>query len=304
MKNLKLKKLKYCKICGSSDLKNISEVKNKITISRIKTKLFLIECKSCLHRTFSKLPSNSQLTKAYTNSDPLVWGLLQNEPHNNQKKNNNYNFSKIKPLHNHWIFKHLNIDKKKNYFELGPGAFNLYKTFHNKGWKCYGIEPNSFIKAPGIKKKFNEINIKADISVATDVLEHVNNPVVYLKNINSIMKKNGKIFLTFPHSQSFKSRYLKDKWSMVAPFGHVNFFSKISTAIMLKKSNFKLVLIKDFCYVEKKRLIRNILKLPIYLIKDLITLNLKNFIQRIEESILNILDLINGDQLMVVAVKL
>ena len=118
------------------------------------------------------------------------------------------------------------------------------------------------------------------------------------------MKKNGKIFLTFPHSQSFKSRYLKDKWSMVAPFGHVNFFSKISTAIMLKKSNFKLVLIKDFCYVEKKRLIRNILKLPIYLIKDLITLNLKNFIQRIEESILNILDLINGDQLMVVAVKL
>ena len=139
--------------------------------------------------------------------------------------------------------------------------------------------------------------------MATDVLEHVNNPVVYLKKINSIMKKNGKIFLTFPHSQSFKSLYLKDKWSMVAPFGHVNFFSKISTAIMLKKSRFKVVLIEDFSYVQKKRLIRNILKLPIYLIKDLITLNLKNFIQRIEEAVLNILDLINGDQLKVVAVK-
>ena len=113
-----------------------------------------------------------------------------------KKKNNNYNFSKIKPLHNHWIFKHLNIDKKKNYFELGPGAFNLYKTFHNKGWKCYGIEPNSFIKAPGIKKKFNEINVKADISVATDVLEHVNNPVVYLKNIfcnKFIIWRDGRV---------------------------------------------------------------------------------------------------------------
>ena len=113
MKNLKLKKVKYCTICGSSDLKNISEVKNELTISRIKTKLLLIECKSCLHRTFSKLPSNSQLTKAYINDDPLVWGLEQNEPHTYPKRNNNYNFSKIKPLYNHWIFKHINIDKKK-----------------------------------------------------------------------------------------------------------------------------------------------------------------------------------------------
>ena len=118
------------------------------------------------------------------------------------------------------------------------------------------------------------------------------------------MKKNGKIFLTFPHSQSFKSIYLKDRWSMVAPFGHVNFFSKTSTNIMLKKSKFKIIFIKDFSYVQKKRLVRNIVKLPLYLIKDLIFLNLKSFKLRIEETALNILDLINGDQLKVVAVKL
>ena len=140
--------------------------------------------------------------------------------------------------------------------------------------------------------------------MATDVLEHVNNPLIYLKKISSIMKKNGKIFLTFPHSQSFKSIYLKDRWSMVAPFGHVNFFSKTSTNIMLKKSKFKIIFIKDFSYVQKKRLVRNIVKLPLYLIKDLIFLNLKSFKLRIEETALNILDLINGDQLKVVAVKL
>ena len=301
--NLKLKKTKYCTICRSSDLKNISLVTNKITNKRIKKKLFLIECNNCLHRTFSKIPSDSTLKKSYINDDPLIWGLLQNEP-DNKEKNNNYKFSKIKQLDKHWIFEHIDINKKKNYFELGPGLCELYKTFYSKGWQCHGIEPKSFVKAPGIKKSFKDIKIKADISVATDVLEHVNDPVIYLKKINSIMKKNGKIFLTFPHSQSFKSIYFKDKWWMVAPFGHVNFFSKTSTSIMLEKSKFKIIFIKDFSYVQKKRLIRNILKLPLYLIKDLVSLNLKNFILRVEESVLNILDLINGDQLKVVAIKL
>ena len=89
--NLKLKKTKYCTICRSSDLKNISLVTNKITNKRIKKKLFLIECNNCLHRTFSKIPSDSTLKKSYINDDPLIWGLLQNEP-DNKEKNNNYKF--------------------------------------------------------------------------------------------------------------------------------------------------------------------------------------------------------------------
>lgn len=301
MKNLQLKKVNYCLICKSQNLKRISLIKNEIMNFRIKKKLFLLECKSCLHRTFSYIPSDSQLIKAYANSDPII---VPDTNKNNLKKPNKYNFYKIAHLKKHWIFKYVDLNKKQNYFELGPGGLNLYKTFHSKGWKCCGIEPNLFTKTPGIKKNFKEINFKADVSVATDVLEHVNDPVFYLKKINSIMKKNGKIFLTFPHSQSFKSIYLKARWSMIAPFGHVNFFSKNSTNIMLQNSNFKLLLVEDFSYVESKRLVRNILRLPLYFIKDLFFFNFKNSFQRIEETILNILDLINGDQLRAVAVKL
>ena len=302
MKNLQLKKVNYCLICKSTNLKKISLIRNEIINFLIKKKLFLLECKSCLHRTFSYIPSDSQLKKAYANGDPII--VPDINKNNLKKKPNKYNFNKIAHLNKHWIFKYVDLNKKQNYFELGPGSLNLYKTFHIKGWKCCGIEPNLITKTPGIKKNFREINFKADVSVATDVLEHVNDPVIYLKKINSIMKKNGKIFLTFPHSQSFKSIYLKDKWSMIAPFGHVNFFSKSSTNIMLEKSNFKLILVEDFSYVEIKRLVRNILRLPFYLIKDLFFFNSKNFLEKIEETILNILDLINGDQLRVMAIKL
>ena len=113
--SLKLKKIKYCIICKSSSLKNISLVTNKITNKRIRKKLFLIECNNCLHRTFSKIPSDSTLKKSYINDDPLIWGLLQNEP-DNKENNFDFKYSEIRHFDKHWIFNHINIDKKKKLF--------------------------------------------------------------------------------------------------------------------------------------------------------------------------------------------
>ena len=118
------------------------------------------------------------------------------------------------------------------------------------------------------------------------------------------MKKNGQIFLTFPHSESFKSRILKEKWSMVVPLSHLHFFSKESTKIMLNKSGFDIVEIDDFSFVETRRLIRNFFKLPFLFLKDIIRLNFKNISARIIEFSLNLLDLINGDQLKVIGRKI
>ena len=118
------------------------------------------------------------------------------------------------------------------------------------------------------------------------------------------MKKNGQIFLTFPHSESFKSRILKEKWSMVAPLSHLHFFSKESAKIMLNKSGFDVVEIDDFSFVETRRLIRNFFKLPFLFLKNIINFELKKIFTRIIEFSLNLLDLINGDQLKVIGRKI
>ena len=91
---------------------------------------------------------------------------------------------------------------------------------------------------------------------------------------------------------------------MVAPLAHIHYFSEQSTKIMLNQSGFEILFIKDFSYVEGRRLIKNILKLPLFFLKDLINLEFKNIINRLIEAFLNILDLIKGDQFKVVAKKL
>ena len=180
----------------------------------------------------------------------------------------------------------------------------LYKTFHEKKWHCEGLDLQPFIKAPGIVDNLEKIkNNSKDVAVALDVIEHSIDPDKFLKNINNKLKINGKMFLTFPNSDSFKSKILNNRWDMVVPLAHLNFFSKKSIKISLENNNFKLTYIKNYSLVDPKRFFKNLIKLPLKLLKDLIFLNFLSFFNRLKEMLITFFDMINGDQMMVVAEK-
>ncbi len=297
---MKLRKISKCPICRSDKIRKIGKIKNHL--KEIDNKFDLMKCESCLHRFISKFPSQAVLINLYKTDSPLVFGGTNHEVDQKKKFINN-GFKNVPVQNDHWIFKYVNINNGR-FFEIGPGLCRLYKTFLSKGWSCQGLEPRSFVKIKGIKKTFNEIKKNNDIVAAFDVLEHVENPIEILKKINKKMKKNGQIFLTFPHSESFKSKILKERWQMVVPLAHLHFFSGKSTDIMLKKAGFRKVVIKDFSFVEVRRLFRNLIKLPFLILKDIFKFKFKNITNRIFEFYLNFLDLIKGDQLKVVAIKI
>ena len=90
---------------------------------------------------------------------------------------------------------------------------------------------------------------------------------------------------------------------MVVPLAHLNFFSKKSIKISLEKNNFQIVYIKNYSLANARRYLRNIIKLPFKLLKDLINLDFKNFLLKLRESVITLIDIIDGDQMMVVAKK-
>ena len=297
---MKLENLNQCPICNSIKIFKVNNIKSNI--KEIKDTFDLIKCQDCSHRFISKIPDQIELNKLYEIDSPLVFGGTIHEL--NQKKNFiKNNFEDIEPQFNHWIFDYID-QNQGSYLELGPGLCRLYKTFYLKGWKCQGLEQRSFIKINGIKKDIKDIENNNDVVAAIDVLEHLVDPIEMLKKVNSKIKKGGKIFLTYPHSESFKSKILKDRWSMVSPLAHIHYFSKKSTKIMLEKAGYKILVIKDYSFVELRRLIRNSIKLPIFILKDIFKLNFKNIYHRFIELFLNFLDLINGDQLKVIAKKM
>ncbi|RKY83677.1 class I SAM-dependent methyltransferase, partial [candidate division KSB1 bacterium] len=51
-----------------------------------------------------------------------------------------------------------------------------------------------------------------DLVMMWHVLEHIENPVLYLKEISRILKENGKLIIEVPNLDSLNFRIFKEKW--------------------------------------------------------------------------------------------
>ena len=298
-KNLQL--VKKCPICNENKFINHGNV-DGIHPDLLKL-CDLIECKNCKHWFVSKMPKKSFSEKLYKTNSEYVFAkeavLIRKKKYFIKRNMKLKNFDT-----NHWIFKFMKNNKKGNYLEIGPGNCSLLKTFRNHGWYCEGLELQKCFKIRGVFDNVKKISKKnKNILVFHDILEHATDPVSLIKKFSKQQTSGDKLFLAYPNSSSFKAKILKTKWPMVAPLAHLNFFSIKSTKILLKKCGYHPLIIKEYSFVYLRKVLRSIIRLPINIILDLLKLKFLTAIKRIPEIFINILDLIKGDQLHVVAVK-
>ncbi len=139
--------------------------------------------------------------------------------------------------------------------------------------------------------------------VMTDVLEHISNPLYFLEKFNFIFKKKTRLFLSLPNQSSYKAKLLGLKWNMIVPLAHINLFSKKSMTIFLNKMNFKVIKITSYSEVKIYRLLRNsikfLFKIPLYIILMQFSV-IKN---KLYDFVINIIELVDGDQMRVIAIK-
>jgi hypothetical protein len=263
----------------------------------------LLECKNCKHWFLSKMPKKIIIESLYKKNSEYVFD--KEFISNIKKKTFNTKTLKLEKLNtNHWIFKFMKNYKKGNYLEIGPGSCNLLKTFRKFGWHCEGLELQKVFKIKGVHTDEKKISKKnKNILVFHDVLEHVVDPVSILKKFSKQQKSGDKLFLAYPNSSSFKAQIQKTKWNMITPLGHLNFFSIKSTRVLLTKCGYHPYLVKETTFVVLKKLLRSIIRLPVTFLLDILNLRILCAFKRIPEIILNILDLIKGDQLHVIGIK-
>jgi len=90
-----------------------------------------------------------------------------------------------------------------------------------------------------------EIGERADAVVASEVIEHLMQPRVFLENLHSILKPGGTLVLTTPYHGYLKNLVLSltNSWdrhfSVEWEGGHVKFFSEKSLSQMAQKAGFE-----------------------------------------------------------------
>lgn len=130
------------------------------------------------------------------------------------------------------ILDHLNanypLQKFGHFLDVGCGKGSFLSTFasHYPDWSLYGFEPSQkyeehILKMKNVKQFFygslENIRLKFELVAAIHVLEHVENPSVFLKQIHSLLADDGILLIQLPN-------ILDSPFDMIV-FDHYSHFS-------------------------------------------------------------------------------
>jgi SAM-dependent methyltransferase len=247
-----------CPLCGSNADKTIGKPGiSSQALEFIRNDYSVIQCSVCKYYFVSPTIDFTQdeWTKLYNSSyfaEMTGW-------HKNQRiVDIKSRFKKLKNFYNNNI---------EHFLDTGCGeGLGLIEASH-LGWKSYGIDISDNRTGEAKSGDINfisgnllEANLPDDFFdciYMDSVLEHLIDPVTYLKELNRIMKKGGILYIGVPNEDSLfndvkkilyrlKRNHISEK---IKPFDspyHVGGFNKTSLPVAAAKANFKIVELRNF----------------------------------------------------------
>ncbi len=139
--------------------------------------------------------------------------------------------------------------KKINILEIGCANGFFLDELRKNGFKnVYGVEPGGNSVKRANKYLRNRIKIDLfkkeqfngnsfDLILCFHTLDHVVDPNQFLKDVNYVLKENGKIFFVVHNTKGFSARLFGEK-SPIFDIEHIFLFNKENLKKIFKKNNF------------------------------------------------------------------
>lgn len=143
------------------------------------------------------------------------------------------------------------LSTKPKLLDIGCALGFFLEVGKKAGWDTVGVDMSRYaikrLKEKGIKgivgtvftAKFPDNSF--DVVTCFQVLEHLIDPIVFLAEVRRILKPGGQVFLTTPDRNAPFSLILGRKWHGWLVEGHLNWFTKSSLALSLKRAGFERV---------------------------------------------------------------
>lgn len=132
--------------------------------------------------------------------------------------------------------------------DVGFGAGALLTAAGEAGWECWGTEMSPTVVEAGRKRGWSvvfgdlceaELPLAGfDVVCLVEVLEHLEDPLTYLRRARSLLRPGGLLYATTPNGSSLNGRVLGMDWTVYAPPEHLQLFTPPAMAVALRAAGF------------------------------------------------------------------
>lgn len=152
---------------------------------------------------------------------------------------------------------------KGRLLEVGCALGYFLELAQQAGWEAQGVELSSWAAQYAKEKtkvqvttaKLEDIKFPSsyfDAVVMIELIEHTQNPVLFLNEVYRILKPEGVILITTPNSKSIHAKIWKEKFqeTFLIP-EHLFLFSIPTIKHILKLTNFKIIHLQTKTYLKR-----------------------------------------------------
>jgi 2-polyprenyl-3-methyl-5-hydroxy-6-metoxy-1,4-benzoquinol methylase len=239
-----------CPLCNSEQINPLLTVKDH----SVSQESFVIwQCNQCTLRFTQDVPDEASIGSYYRSENYIS--------HSNTSKGGvNRMYQKVR---NYTLDTKANLIKshtvdKGKILDLGAGTGAFLATMKNKGWDIRGIEPdegarevakNTFHIELGETKELQELPKSGfDAITLWHVLEHVHQLHLYVEQLKSLLKPEGKLFIAVPNYTSVDHSIYKLYWAAYDVPRHLYHFTPKSIRILMKGHGLRVEQIKPMWF--------------------------------------------------------
>lgn len=149
-----------------------------------------------------------------------------------------------------WLGKYIDVHlgTSRKVLDVGCAVGIFLNMFNERGWNCFGIEPNGLFARYGRQKYGLNIKtepftptsfdgLKFDLIIASHVLEHVPNPCDFLAIAREKLDDNGYFYVEVPNIYKPKSPLYTSFFASQ----HLFVYSPKTLGLILRKSGFEIM---------------------------------------------------------------
>lgn len=145
---------------------------------------------------------------------------------------------------------HYYVQPGQRVFDVGCGDGASLLDIAKAGAEAYGTEYDRNVvpvaKALGLNIFFGDLKAASyadgffDTITMSQLLEHVPDPITFIRQAKQKLKPGGQIILSFPNINSFNCKRCSRRWiNWHVPY-HINFFTKKSIELLAKSADMEL----------------------------------------------------------------